>query len=123
MGIAAEFLTISTNDASEQNRVFENVLQKGGYKGVAVSPVSPDNQQAELNKLAAALPLLCHDSDAPKSDRRFYVGSNNTDAGHAMGAFIKKQLPEGGKIIITVGSMDALNAQQRRQGLIDELGK
>jgi ribose transport system substrate-binding protein len=103
--------------------VFENIIQQGGYKGVAVSPIDPENQADALNKLAAAMPMLCHDSDAPKSNRRFYIGTNNVDAGRAMGAFIKKQLPEGGKIIITVGKLDALNAQQRRQGLIEELGK
>lgn len=122
-GVSADFLAPTQSNASEQNRVLENVSQKGGYKGVAVSPIDPENQADALNKLAAAMPLLCHDSDAPKSNRRFYIGTNNVDAGRAMGAFIKKQLPEGGKIIITVGKLDALNAQQRRQGLIEELGK
>jgi ribose transport system substrate-binding protein len=122
-GISADFLSPAKGDATEQNRVFDNIIQKGDYKGVAVSPIEPENQTAALNKLAAALPLICHDSDAPKSNRRFYLGTVNVEAGRAMGAFIKKQLPEGGKIIITVGSLDALNAQQRREGLIEELGK
>ena len=40
-----------------------------------------------------------------------------------MGKFIKQQLPNGGKIIIAVGKLDALNAKQRRAGLIEELAK
>ena len=122
-GISAEFLSPAKGNASEQNRVFDNVIQKGDYKGVAVSPINPENQTDALNKLAAAMPLITHDSDAPASNRRFYIGTNNVEAGRAMGQFIKKQLPEGGKIIITVGKLDALNAKQRREGLIEELGK
>ena len=38
-----------------------------------------------------------------------------------LGKLIKEALPEGGQIMIFVGKMDVLNAQQRRQGLLDEL--
>lgn len=121
-GITTDFLSPAKGNASEQNRVLENIVQKGDYKGVAVSPIDPENQQEMLNKVASTLPLICHDSDAPKSNRRLYIGTNNVDAGKEMGKFIKKQLPEGGNIIITVGKLDALNAKQRREGLILELG-
>ncbi len=121
-GITADFLSPAKGNASEQNRVLENIIQKGDYQGVAVSPIDPENQGDALNKVAAAMPLLCHDSDAPKSNRRFYIGTNNVDAGREMGKFIKAQLPEGGRLIITVGKLDALNAKQRREGLILEMG-
>ena len=65
--------------------------------------------------------MITHDSDAPDSDRLFYLGTNNYDAGRMLGKLVKKSMPEGGKIMIYVGKMDVLNAQQRRQGLIDEL--
>ncbi len=121
-GITAEFLSPSKGNASEQNRVLENIVQKGDYNGIAISPIDPENQADALNKVAAAMPLICHDSDAPKSNRLFYIGTNNVDAGREMGKFIKAQLPEGGKLIITVGKLDALNAKQRREGLMLELG-
>lgn len=123
LGIIAEFLTPTSGNASDQNRVLQNILQKGDFKGVAISPIEPDNQTEILNKVADTMPLICHDSDAPMSKRLFYIGTNNTDAGREMGKFIKKQLPNGGKLIIAVGSLDALNAKQRRAGVIEELGK
>ena len=67
------------------------------------------------------MPLLCHDSDAPESDRRFYLGTNNYEAGRMLGKLVMERMPEGGKLMVFVGNMDVLNAQQRRQGLIDEL--
>jgi ribose transport system substrate-binding protein len=88
---------------------------------VAVSPVDPANQTEVLNKTAAALPLITQDSDAPKSQRRLYIGTDNVEAGRLLGKLIKQKMPDGGKIVICVGNIDALNAKQRREGIIAEL--
>ncbi len=50
-----------------------------------------------------------------------HVGTNNCKAGHEAGKLIKQALPDGGDIMIFVGKLDAQNAIQRRQGVIDEL--
>jgi len=42
-------------------------------------------------------------------------------AGRAAGKLVKEALPEGGALMIFVGRLEQLNAQQRRQGIIDEL--
>ena len=93
----------------------------GGFSGVAVTPLDPANQTALLNQLAAALPLICHDSDAPESDRRFYLGTNNYEAGRLLGKLIKERMPEGGSIMVFVGQIDVMNASERRRGMLDEL--
>ncbi len=46
---------------------------------------------------------------------------DNYKAGRAAGRLVKEALPDGGKIMIFVGRLKQLNAQQRRQGVIDEL--
>jgi ribose transport system substrate-binding protein len=46
---------------------------------------------------------------------------NNYAAGRAAGKLVKEALPNGGKVMIFVGRMEQLNAQQRRQGVVDEL--
>ena len=99
----------------------ETLIQKEGLAGIAVSPLDPKNQTEILNKVAEKVKLICHDSDAPESNRLFYLGTNNYLGGRQVGKLIKEALPEGGQIMIFVGKMDVLNAQQRRQGLIDEL--
>ncbi|MDG2125024.1 MAG: substrate-binding domain-containing protein [Verrucomicrobiales bacterium] len=120
-GIVADFQTPADGSTSEQNRIMNNLLNKGGYEGVAVTPLDPANQTELLNKVAAAMPLICHDSDAPDSDRRFYLGTNNYDAGRLLGKLVKERMPDGGKLMIFVGKIDMLNAVERRRGLIDEL--
>ncbi len=118
--IAADF-QMNTGDEAGQKKIVENVLSKGDYKGIAISVLNPENQTGMINEAAAKLPLITHDSDAPDSDRLFYLGTNNYDAGRMLGKLVKKSMPEGGKIMIYVGKIDQLNAQQRRDGLIDEL--
>nr|MBA3352413.1 substrate-binding domain-containing protein [Blastocatellia bacterium] len=55
------------------------------------------------------------------SKRLAYVGTNNYKAGREAGKLIKEVIPQGGKIALFVGRMDAQNAIDRRQGIIDEL--
>ena len=120
-GIICDFETPHDGSSTEQNRILENILLRGGYSGVAVTPLEPDNQTDQINKVAAEMPLLCHDSDAPNSDRRFYLGTNNIDAGRMLGELIRERMPDGGKIMVFVGKIDVLNARQRRDGMIEAL--
>jgi len=107
-------------DAAEQNRILED-LMAANIDGLAVSPVSPDNQTQLLNTIADRTNLITHDSDAPDSNRLAYIGMSNYDAGRMCGQLVKEALPEGGEVMIFVGVLGQLNADQRRQGVIDEL--
>lgn len=121
-GIAVDFQMPESQDAAAQNRILESMMQRDVVKGVAVSVVSPEAQTGLLTQLAKKMPLVTHDSDAPKSPRKFYLGTNNYDAGRALARLIKERLPDGGKLVIFVGSIDAMNAGERLRGLKDELG-
>jgi ribose transport system substrate-binding protein len=75
-----------------------------------------------IDAACAVMPVICQDSDAPASQRKFYLGTSNYMAGRAAGKLIKEALPEGGEVMLFVGRMEVLNAQERSQGIIDELG-
>ena len=83
--------------------------------------MSPDHQNEILQQVAAKMPLVTHDSDAPKSARKVYLGTNNYEAGRALGKFMRERMPDGGRIMIFVGSVDALNAKERLRGLTEAL--
>src|SRR5205823_4402228 len=53
--------------------------------------------------------------------RLCYIGTDNYEAGRAAGALVKQAMPDGGTVVIFVGQLEALNARQRRQGVLDEL--
>jgi ribose transport system substrate-binding protein len=121
LGIAVDFQMPDKQDASEQNRIIESLLVKGECRGMAISVMSPDSQNEVLKKVADRMPLVTHDSDAPASSRRVYLGTNNYEAGRELGKFMRERMPDGGKIMIFVGSVDAMNASERQRGLIDAL--
>lgn len=118
--IEVEFRIPSDGTAAEQQRVVDDLLAKG-VDGIAISPVDPANQTAMLNRVAAQTLVVTQDSDAPNSDRVCYIGTDNVQAGRQAGELVKEALPQGGKIMVFVGVLDAANAQQRYQGLREAL--
>ena len=70
-----------------------------------------------LNTWAKKASIITVDSDAPNSDRLFYLGTNNVEAGRQAGELLKEALPDGGKVMVFVGVGDQANAVERYQGL------
>ncbi len=104
----------------DQQRLVETALVRG-VDGIAISPIDAKNQVELINRAAQQTKVITQDSDAPDSQRLCFVGMDNYKAGRAAGKLVKEALPEGGALMIFVGRLEQLNAQQRRQGIIDEL--
>lgn len=104
----------------DQKRMVEGLLARG-IDGVAISPIDARNEVELINQIADRCPVITHDSDAPDSKRICFVGMDNYKAGRAAGRLVKEALPGGGKVMLFVGRLEQLNAQQRRQGVIDEV--
>ena len=113
--ITVEF-RLGDGTAAGQKRIVEDLLANG-VEGIAISPVDPANQTAMLDDAAQRTLVFTHDSDAPASKRACYVGTDNVAAGRQAGELIKSVLPQGGKIMLFVGQIDARNAQERLQGI------
>jgi ribose transport system substrate-binding protein len=119
-GIEVEFRIPADSTAAEQQRIVDDLLAKG-VQGMAISPVDPANQTPMLNRAASQTLVVTQDSDAPNSNRVCYIGTDNVGAGRQAGELVKEALPQGGKIMVFVGTLDASNAQQRYQGLKEAL--
>jgi ribose transport system substrate-binding protein len=118
--VSAEFRITSDGTAAEQKRIIDDLMTKG-VRGIAISPIDPENETPLINDVAKKALVFTQDSDAPASDRACYVGTNNVDAGRQAGQLIKEVLPTGGKIMLFVGKLDARNAQERIQGIKEVL--
>jgi ribose transport system substrate-binding protein len=111
----------SPGNAATQKEEIDTAINQG-VKAIAVSVIDPKNQSDYLDEIAGKVSLLTQDNDAPKSKRLAYIGTNNYEAGRAAGKLVKEVLgADGGTVVIFVGQLEALNARQRRQGVIDEL--
>jgi ribose transport system substrate-binding protein len=118
--IEVEFRIPADSTAAEQQRIVDDLLAKG-IQGFAISPVDPANQTPMLNRAASQTLVVTQDSDAPNSNRVCYIGTDNVEAGRQAGQLVKEALPNGGKIMVFVGVLDAENARQRYQGLKEAL--
>jgi ribose transport system substrate-binding protein len=114
--IDVEFQMLGDATAEGQKRVLDSLLAKG-VDGIALSPVDPANETPMLNEASQQAAIFCADSDAPNSSRICYLGTNNVDAGKQAGGLIKEALPNGGKIMLFVGKLDAQNAKDRISGI------
>jgi len=122
---AAEFgvdvdLVFPEGSAADQKQKLEDLMVRG-VDGVAVSPMDGANMISTLDEIAGKTHLITHDSDAPGSKRRCFVGVDNYVCGRACGELLREALPDGGEVALFVGRMEQDNAQARRQGVIDEL--
>jgi ribose transport system substrate-binding protein len=104
----------------EQNQILQNLVSQG-YDAIAVSAIAPQDQTTQLNAIAGHTNLLTFDSDAAKSNRLLYIGTDNYAAGKALGGEIVKLLPHGGNIAVFVGTFAADNAAQREKGIEDAI--
>jgi ribose transport system substrate-binding protein len=119
-GVSVQVRMPSQATAVEQKRIIEDLLTSG-VQAIAISPIDSDNQIEWLNDIAGKVPLITHDSDAPKSNRLFYIGMDNYAAGRACGELVKKALPDGGEVMLFIGRLEQDNSKYRRQGVIDVL--
>jgi ribose transport system substrate-binding protein len=108
------------NGMADQKRMVEDLLARG-VQGIAISPINPASQKDLLDEIAAHTNLITHDSDAPNSKRKCFIGPDNYKAGRMVGELVKKAMPAGGKVMIFIGRLEQANAKLRRQGVIDEL--
>jgi ribose transport system substrate-binding protein len=126
LGLKADVFRPLKGEVSDQQRFLEDILVQN-FDGVAISPIDAEAMTPLLDQVSARMPVVCMDSDAPKSKRVAYVGSNNVEAGRAAGTAAIDALAAAGfktgKVALFVGRMDMQNAIDRKQGIDETLGK
>ena len=125
-GVKVEMFRPLKGEVADQQRFLEDIMVQG-FDGVVISPINPDAMTGLFERVAAKMPLVTTDSDAPKSPRKVYVGTNNVEAGKLAGATAVAALKAAhitkGKVALFVGRIDMQNAIERKQGIDETLGK
>jgi ribose transport system substrate-binding protein len=112
-----------------QIRLLEDALSLPDVKGVAVSVIeaeAPGVADAMRALQQAGKVVITIDSDiAPGAAeaRSAYIGTNNRKAGEAAGRAAAMLRPQGGKVVIFVGTSGAANAIERREGFFQGAGE
>ena len=126
LGIEAHVFRPLKTEVAEQQRIIEDVMVQN-FDGMAICAINPDAMTPLLDKVAAKMPVVVHDSDAPKSQRKAFVGTDNVAAGKLAGQAAIDALKAAGitkgKIAMFVGRIDMQNSIDRKRGIDETLGK
>jgi ribose transport system substrate-binding protein len=126
LGIQANVFRPLKTEVSEQQRFIEDILVQN-FDGMAICAINPDAMTPILDRVAAKMPVVVHDSDAPKSQRKSFVGTDNVAAGKMAGQAgidaLKAANITKGKVAMFVGRIDMQNSIDRKKGIDETLGK
>jgi ribose transport system substrate-binding protein len=102
--------------AAGQQRILKEILADG-VDAIAISPVDANLLTESLDAIPTNVMLICADSDAEKSRRACYIGTDNVAAGRRAADLLKAALPQGGKVILFVSHTNAENMAERIEGI------
>lgn len=118
--VSAVFDGPASYDRAAERDALDRAIQKKP-SGILISVADPDVLTDGIDRaIAAGIPLLTIDSDAPSSKRLFFIGTNNYQAGVSGGKRLSQELKGKGNVaVFTMPSQPNLN--ERLRGYKDAL--
>ena len=108
-------------DDAEQSRIVRDLITRK-VAGIAIAPNNAESISAVISAaLAKHIPVVTFDSDAPKSKRIAFIGTNNEAGGASAGEAFAKALPNGGNYAVLTGGLSAQNLNDRIKGFKSKL--
>ena len=119
--ITIDWQTPTDEDAQKQAEAID-ALARNGAQGIAVSCSEANTVTPAINRaVASGSIVMCFDSDAPRSKRMCYYGTDDATCGKTVMAELAKAMGDKGTIAILAGNQSAPNLQARVKGVRDEL--
>jgi ribose transport system substrate-binding protein len=118
--VRAAFVGPDTYDPKGEKQAFDELIPKKPA-GILVSPADPEVMKDSIDRaIAAGIPVITVDSDAPGSKRLFFIGTNNHQAGFTGGKRLAQELKGKGNVVVFTMPEQA-NLAERLQGYRDAL--
>src|SRR5262249_38156672 len=109
-----------TADQLRQKEILESFITQG-VDGIAISSLNGDFLTETIDgAIAAGIPVVTWDADAPKSKRLAFYGVDDVAAGRIMGDETARLLGDKGKVAV-ITSVGAVNLQRRLDGVRESL--
>lgn len=111
-----EIVLPDQNEGLKQQMQILLRLQGESKDGCAISPLDAEGQTFLINQLAEKMDVVTFDSDAPLSQRRYYVGSSNYLAGQMCYELMTEAVPDGGNVLVMLSNLTKNNMVERKAG-------
>src|SRR5271157_108262 len=122
MKVRSDFEGPQTFDPKAEKDALDEAVQKKAT-GILLAVTDPDLLKDSIDKaVAAGIPVITIDSDAPSSKRLFFIGTNNYQAGFTGGQRLAQELKGKGNVVVFT-MPDQSNLQDRLRGYKDALAK
>ena len=96
-GVTCLYLGPESENAVAQAEIIESLINSGKVDGISFSVIEIEIATMVISKsLAAGIPIITFDSDAPESERLATVGTNNYAFGEELGKVLTQLNPQGG---------------------------
>jgi len=124
MKVHAEVVGPDTYDPANEKDEFHKLLSKSPKpSGILVSPADPEGMKPEIDAaIAAGIPVITVDTDSPNSNRLFFIGTNNYQAGQLGGQVAAKALNGKGNVVVYT-MPNQVNLEERLHGYKDVFEK
>jgi len=121
-GVRSDFVGPQNYDPKAERDALDEAVQKKAT-GILISVADPAGLKDSIAKaVAAGIPVITIDSDAPSSKRLFFIGTNNYQAGFTGGQRLAKELKGKGNVVVFT-MPDQQNLLDRLRGYRDALAK
>jgi len=121
-GVRYDFVGPQTYDPKAERDALDQAVQKKAT-GILLGVTDPAVLKDSIDKaIAAGIPVITIDSDAPSSKRLFFIGTNNYQAGLTGGQRLAQLLKGKGNVVVFT-MPDQSNLQDRLRGYKDALSK
>ena len=118
--VRAGFLGPQNYDPAAERATLDQAVQKQA-SGILLGVTDAALLQESIDKaIAAGIPVITVDSDAPASKRLFFIGTNNYQAGFTGGQRLMKELNGNGNVVVFT-MPEQPNLQDRLRGYRDAL--
>jgi ribose transport system substrate-binding protein len=122
MKVRSAFLGPQNYDPAAERAALDQAIQKQA-SGILLGVTDAALLRDGIDKaVAAGIPVITVDSDAPASKRLFFIGTNNYQAGFTGGQRLAKELNGKGNVVVFT-MPDQSNMQDRLRGYRDALEK
>jgi ribose transport system substrate-binding protein len=121
-GVRSEVTGPQSYDPKGERDALDEAVRKKAT-GILISVAETAVLKDSIDKaVAAGVPVITIDSDAPTSKRLFFIGTNNYQAGFTGGQRLAKELKGKGNVVVFT-MPDQQNLQDRLRGYKDALAK
>ena len=120
MKVRTDYLGPNTYDPKAEREALDRAVQQKAT-GILLAVTDPALLKDGIDKaIAAGIPVITVDSDAPASQRLFFIGTNNYQVGLTGGQRLAQELKGKGNVVVFT-MPDQRNMQDRLRGYHDAL--